>query len=433
MTNYNVSTSGELTTALSGASGGDTITCTADVGSVTISKNAASEIDILATAKQTGQWTLNSCNNIRLYGFTIERSGTYVNFTGTGGSVTIERMVLRKANQESATSWTDISTANGIDMDGTVASLSYIKVNDCTIGGCRNGIRFTNATAMDITNNIFDYMREDCIKISGHSGEVNITDNLFPRNGYFTKPESSEGAGDEDHADCCQLLGSPTAGTNFTGNIFLPGDNAIGGTGPSAQGFFASNGSPQNVVISQNISANSALPGFTTDDGGSSQTITNNLCLNYQPGGGSLAVVACVVTSGTMARNWNCTWKSSVASTGTPGGSNFTLYTGYEGAAAGTKAPWDYYQIDAGKQSHANMRGEITMDDLLPVEGAITDRNRSGATDDNTYGPFDTISRWHAGTWGHYSLRSSSGATSKAPMVAGGVPILAGGRLVVAA
>lgn len=412
MVNRNASTQAELNTALAASSGGDTVTITSWSGTMTIDGYAfASEVEIIGGDNTCGKVTVRDCDNVAVTGLDIAVTvgTTNVEIEGTNDGVRVEGNTLRVPGMDSWTSYTDFagSSANGVSVQSG-ASCANLVVRDNDIGGCRNGIELFNSTGALIENNRFETIREDCMKIAGVTG-MTIRDNLAPLLRWLFLSGT-------DHPDFAQFLGDGS-GATVTGNICLPlfaaGVQFI---------FFSDSGTSNNLSISQNVGAVASIRGVSADNGtGTNQDVYNNTLINYGSVGSSPKTTGVLINSGMNERNVIGTQLGGQTGTG----ANLTLGDGGISAPVADHYYWDQYQWGTAPQTAAGMRGAVTMADLLPKSGKLVDPATYGA---NSFGAWDTIARYAAGTWGNGSGSTPPASSAGRAGRTAGRALLFGGR-----
>ncbi len=202
----------------------------------------------------------------------------------------------------------------------------------------RGGV-FINTENLEVSENRFENLGDDAMKISG------VSDALIENNTGARYIHAGPGA----HIDFIQFQGADSEDVTVRGNVYLQGTNA-------SQGIFMSGATVDNMLIENNIIYNSMINAISVTAGSTNVVVRDNTVLTV-PGEGHKAAIL-RLPAGAVSEN-NIT--SSHLSASGPSGSNVVLQ--YENPDR------PYYYNDVYENA---MTGRFaTIEDLTPVPGSV--------------------------------------------------------------
>ncbi|MHA3980922.1 right-handed parallel beta-helix repeat-containing protein [Halovulum sp. GXIMD14794] len=246
MATYTVSSKSELQSALSSASGGDTIRLeSGSYGDLRITQDFASNVTIVSDDPQGARFDtveFSGASNITLDGVRVggtSTAGRYVEVVDGSHHITIKNSEIGGPS----------GSYNGF---GIYASLSSDLVYENNyIHHVTNGIANFQNSDIVLKGNVIDHIGGDSFKFGGIDG------GLIENNTGAAHINAPAGA----HNDFMQFQGTPSNDIVIRGNILLPANEA------TTQGiFFNTSGSSDNILIEQNIILAALLRGISLED-----------------------------------------------------------------------------------------------------------------------------------------------------------------------
>ncbi|MEM6900212.1 MAG: right-handed parallel beta-helix repeat-containing protein, partial [Pseudomonadota bacterium] len=267
MTTFEVSNIAELSSAISSATGGDTILLSSgNYGAIDLS---GLQFDDYLTLRSADAEQPADFDRIEIIGSSyIKLDGIEVSYESNGGQGT--RLVdiedsdyITVVNSEIYAKVDNIYEGYGI----YTKNANNILIDNNYVHDVNTGITAFSGDGVVVTNNYIDYMGQDFLKGGGLSNFV-YADNIGGGN-LFPSPSA--------HADFMQFQGSSNDGV-ISGNVFLSQSSE------RAQGIFLDDGVYTDILIEQNILYTGKNNGIKVD-AGSGITAQNNTVLST-PGAG---------------------------------------------------------------------------------------------------------------------------------------------------
>lgn len=358
-TTHNVSTVGELNTAIAAAVGGDTIS---------MASGTYGHLD-LTDVQYTGDYvTFVSADseNRATFASILMRGSQYIKFdtvlvSYTGGVTQGSSYVLLNGGNNHI--WLDTCEIHGNDITATppistaddyaiycysgspsLGVNSYIYVNNCHMHDVGVGCSFFGTEYSELTENLVGHLGYDGFKIAG------MTNGLVQNNTHdgYTYPTAlpSYNPSSPPHCDFIQFQGSATNCT-IRGNFMMVQNYAMVQGNP-----YMDDSTYTNCLIEQNI-IYSGMANSIYISAGSGNIVRNNTCLTV-PNVGHTATVIRDVTGTAMSVNSN-----NIKSTYSSSSLGSSLTAQYSNPAG------QYYYNTIYANAMVGMGGDIT--DLTPV------------------------------------------------------------------
>lgn len=336
MTTFNVSDASGLSSALSSASGGDTINlANGSYGSFNFSSYSyASMVTVQADNQHLaifGHLDFSGATNLTIKDIRVNGgNGKIIDLVGVEDLV-LDGIMLRGPGPVSGSYAIYQGGGNG----------ARITVKNCDMQDTDVGPTFFSSEDVTLTNNYVDGVLSDYYKFG------NIDGLLFENNtgGGNTYPEAST------HTDFVQCQ-DPMANATFRGNLFLAQNTE------RPQGIFISGeGGHSNILIENNIIYSGKVNAIYVNDG-TGIVAQYNTCLSPPGLGHGSAVVG--LPSGSTSQYNIVT--NTLANSG-PSGTNLTVQKSDSGE--------DYYVDDYYVNGSVGLG--VTIEDLAPVEGSAAE------------------------------------------------------------
>lgn len=286
-----VSNTAELTAALKNAKGGETIELAAgdygalDLTGMTFASNVTITSANSANPAEVDKIDLSGAANVTIDGLHVNSSSD-----GDAGSKVVKIVDAKNvsvvncevnATVDGTADYNDYQGHYGIFVQGS----SNIVVDNNDVHDVRDGVTVMSSSNVQVSENDFDYLGHDTIKIIYTKG-VLIENNTGPQH-LFAAPGA--------HKDFIQFGGGNSSDIVIRGNVYLAGNN------PSVQGIFMDDATYTNVLIENNIIYTGMVRGISISSG-SGITVKNNTVLNL-PDDGSKATIILVPSGSTVENN----------------------------------------------------------------------------------------------------------------------------------
>ncbi|MSU91741.1 hypothetical protein GE300_19360 [Rhodobacteraceae bacterium 2CG4] len=327
MATYTVSSSADLQSALSKASGGDEILLeSGNYGDLRLTQDFSSEVTIRAIDQygaNFGGIEISGASNIVLDGLRVNNgSDTHIEIGNGSKQITVQN--------------SDIGADSGYGaLFGIRAkdssNISYI---DNYIHNVSNGTAMFQTDDVVVSGNRVDWVSLDAYKFSEVNGGL-VENNWGPENVAAT---------DGAHNDFMQFQGNPSTNFVIRGNVLLPAE----GTDATAQGIF---GNLHDSLIEQNIILTALVRGISVKSG---NTVIDNTILDIP--GQAVDETRIYHDGGTVENN---------------------IYTGWAGGTDGSNIVVQHddkndanYMYDLFTNFHGT---GTTLEGLVPVEGSVVE------------------------------------------------------------